>query len=119
MSTAVCGRFRFNLNKCATLRVGRDSMPNVRILMGEVEVKVQTSSKHVGVKLCCNRQSQQEAICERIGDGRRVIHAARAIGSAQVPAPPTVLSKLYWSVAVPKMLYGFEVSEGRRCFWWL
>jgi hypothetical protein len=39
-----------------------------------------------------------------------VLFAAKGLGSAKVPVPPQVLSKLYWSVAIPKMLYGIEAT---------
>ena len=40
---------------------------------------------------------------------RSALNAARGIGSQLVPAPPNTLSKLYWSVALPRMAYGLEV----------
>ena len=43
------------------------------------------------------------------GSAKSVIHAAKGLGSDNVPVPPGVLSKIYWAVAIPKMLYGFEV----------
>ena len=39
-----------------------------------------------------------------------MLHAARGLGSQQVPVTPAVLSKLYWLIAVPQMVYGFEVT---------
>ena len=46
---------------------------------------------------------------ERIGAGRNALLAARGLGSPRQPVPPTTLSKLYWSISVPKMTYGLEV----------
>ena len=64
----------------------------------------------MGVRLCNNETNMYDMVCERIGAGRAVLHAARGLGSQQVPVTPAVLSKLYWSIAVPKMVYGFEVT---------
>ena len=46
---------------------------------------------------------------ERIGKGRSSMLAARGKGSHRTPVPPTILSNLYWSIAIPRMTYGLEV----------
>ena len=46
---------------------------------------------------------------ERIGAGRNALLATRGLGSPRQPVPPTTLSKLYWSISVPKMTYELEV----------
>ena len=38
-----------------------------------------------------------------------LISYARGIGSKRVPMNPAVMSKVYWSVSIPRMLYGIEV----------
>ena len=89
---------------------GKDHQPSKPIIMGETEISVRTSCNHMGVRLCNNETKIYDMVCERIGAGRAVLHAARGLGSQQVPVTPAVLSKLYWSIAVPKMVYGFEVT---------
>ena len=49
-------------------------------------------------------------INDRISSATNVVLAARGIGSYEAPVPPTILSNIYWTVAVPKMLYGLEVT---------
>ena len=52
---------------------------------------------------------RKRALHERIGAGRYALPAARGLCSPRQPVPPTILSKLYWSISVPKMTYGLEV----------
>jgi hypothetical protein len=103
-------RFQFNLNKCEVIIFGKDSQPHKPVVMGGVELEVKKACRHMGVKLCSDIDSKREMISQRIGVARGVIYAAKGLGSAQVPATPTVLSKLYWAIAVPKMIYGMEVT---------
>ena len=41
--------------------------------------------------------------------------AARGLGSDQVPVPPTVLNKIYWSVGIPSLIYGYDVMPLEDC----
>ena len=40
---------------------------------------------------------------------KSITFAARSLGSKSVPVVPSVISKIYDSVAIPKSLYGMEV----------
>ena len=102
-------RYQFNCSKTVYMMWGKDNHPFMKIEMGGEPLKLVQSSKHMGVKLCTDRASARQAIEKRIGASRAVLYAARGMGSAQVPVPPTVLSKVYWSVAIPKMTYGLEI----------
>ena len=93
---------------------GKDHQPSKPIIMGETEILVRTSCKHMGVRLCNNETKMYDMVCERIGAGRAVLHAARGLGCQQVTVTPAVLSKLYWPIAVPKMVYGFELTPIRK-----
>ena len=63
----------------------------------------------MGVKLTNKRLVKRRILHERIGKGRNSLLAARGIGRHRTPVPPTILSKLYWSIAIPHMTYGLEV----------
>ena len=102
-------RYQFNCSKRVCMMWGKDNHPFITIEMGGEPLKLVQSSKHMGVKLCTEKASARQAIEERIGAGRAVLYAACGMGSAQVPVPSTDLSKLYWSVAIPKMTYGLAI----------
>ena len=63
----------------------------------------------MGITLTTNNKSLTESYDRRLSAAKRVIYMSKGLGSTQVPVPPKSLSKIYWSVAVPKMLYGMEV----------
>ena len=79
--------------------------------MGDTEISVKIFCKHMGVGLCNNQTKMYDMVCERTGADKAVLHAARLIlGSQKVPGTPAVLSKVYWLIAVSKMVYEFEVN---------
>jgi len=64
----------------------------------------------MGVTLCTKRNLECRAVNHRISAAQGIVLSARGIGSTEAPVPPTILSHLYWSVGVPKMVYGLEVT---------
>ena len=52
---------------------------NMPIIMGETEIAV--ILQHMGVRLCNNETKMYDMVCERIGIGRAVLHAAKGLGS--------------------------------------
>ena len=64
---------------------------------------------NISVKLTNKMIVKRRILHERIGKGRNALLAARGIGSHRTPVPPTILSKLYWSIAIPRMTYGLKV----------
>jgi hypothetical protein len=42
-------------------------------------------------------------------------YASLGIGSARVPLNPIIGSKLYWQATVPKLTYGFEILQTKKC----
>ena len=103
-------RYSYNMDKMIALLYGIDTMPHVDIKIGNVCVKTEPAFKHVGNTLCTTRRDQKHAIETRICAARQVVLAARGIGSKRVPVPPLVLSRIYWTVAIPKLLYGLDVT---------
>jgi hypothetical protein len=64
----------------------------------------------MGVTLNSNKSKIRQAHMERINNGYNVLYAARGIGTHQTPVTPIILSKVYWSIAMSKMLYGIQVT---------
>ena len=86
----------------------RDS---TNIVMNDNVLEVTSAAKHMGVKLCTDKKSEKLAIDERIGGARTALLAARGMGNNFSPVPPNVLSKLYWSICIPKLVYGLDVTH--------
>ena len=104
-------RYDFNCDKTIIMIWGVDREPNVDIVMNNEVLLPHTSCKHMGVTLCNNKQEKNTACEKRIGKARASLLAARGLGSYNVPVPPTVLSKIYWSVSIPKMVYGLDITD--------
>ena len=63
----------------------------------------------MGVVPLRTHAAEHDFIQDRIGAGRRAFYSVYGLGSAAVPVTPKISSKLYWSIAMPKMTCGLEV----------
>ena len=102
-------RAPYNEDKTKYMISGVDREPNVCIMMGNSQIKCVDSYKHVGVVLSSNRNEHKKAISERMNSARSKLLASKGIGSTNVPVPVVVLNKIYWSVIIPSLTYGFDV----------
>ena len=102
-------RYAFSPEKCIYMVWGTDTMPNLSVKLGNSELQKVESTKHMGIMLTSVKNTKG-IICERIGKARRSLFAARGLGSTNVPVTPNVLSKIYNSVSIPRMLYGYEAT---------
>ena len=64
---------------------------------------------HVGVSLCASVAAEQTFCDERVRQHRTFCCMVQGIGSATHGINPITASKLYWAVALPRLLYGCEV----------
>ena len=102
-------RYDYNMDKTVILVWGKDSHPSVDIYMGNELLSIKYVCEHVGVSLCTDTQNSKIALDSKINAARGALLAARGMGSHQVPVTPKALSKVYWSVSVPKLTYGLDV----------
>ena len=64
----------------------------------------------MGVTLTSDRRVMEDIWQERIGKGRQIIFSGLGIGGKNVTTSPNTMSKLYWAISVPKMIYGVETT---------
>ena len=102
-------RYDFSAEKCVGMIWGKDEMPNMPFRLGESEINIVGSCRHMGVTLASDRKLEETSYYERIGAAQNTVFAALGRGSFNTPMAPTVLSKLYWSITIPKLRYGMEV----------
>ena len=102
-------KYEFNTDKSEAMIWGEDHDPHTKIKLGNNQVNVVSSSKHLGISLASNKKMTHEIYDARIGTARSLLYCARGIGSKNVPVAPAILSKVYWNVIIPKLTYGFEV----------
>ena len=68
----------------------------------------------MGIILSTNAFEEKISFEKRTSAGRAPLLAARGLGSHVVPVGPAILSKLYWSISIPRMLYGLEAYPVNR-----
>ena len=108
-------QYMYNESKTYFMVFGPDKEPHVVIQMGGVPIQVVSSYKHVGVTLCTNSISMKQAVSKRINTAQGKLLAARGIGSHTVPTPVSVMNKIYWSVVIPSLIYGYDVQPLEEC----
>ena len=64
---------------------------------------------HVGVPLCASVAAERTFCDERVREHRTFCCMVQGIGSAAQGINPITASKLYWAVALPRLLYECEV----------
>ena len=101
--------FEWSMTKSKGLIWGKDNTPNLPIIFGNSPLEIVDKYKHLGIMKHNDKVSSREIISERIGLGRSALMAARGIGSDRIPTNPAVLNKIYWSICIPRMMYGVEV----------
>ena len=103
--------FEFSIEKCVVLSWTKRGTQekNISFKLGPGQISVKTQCKHMGVNLTSDKKTEIESYSKRINACKSVVYAARSLGSPAVPVPPTVMNKIYWAVAVPRMLYGLDV----------
>ena len=103
--------YDFGITKCYCIEWGDFSLAErqIPIKLGPHSISVVTNTKHMGLTLTNNSRDCHDTYLKRISDMKSVVYAGRALGSHRVPVVPSVMNRIYNSVAVPRGLYGFEV----------
>ena len=103
--------YDFGITKCFSIEWGDFSQGErqIPIKLGPHSISIVSQTKHMGLMLTNNAKECHDTYLKRISDMKSVVFAGRALGSQLVPVVPSVMNRIYNSVAVPRGLYGFEV----------
>ena len=102
-------RFQYGAAKSFLLTFGKDNEPHVKVVIGKNTICATDRHVHVGVPVCSSRMAEKKAIAERMSASKQMYNTIQALSPPPVLLNPAILSKLYWSLCVPKMTYGMEV----------
>ena len=102
-------RLTFNPSKSVLLVFGKDQCSDLDIHLGRSIIKPQSSDEHMGVFIGLDMDQEKKYIQKRIQKARQAFFMSQAIGSRSCPMSPVAMSKLYWTVCIPRMTYGLEV----------
>ena len=103
-------RYQYNFEKTVFMTWGNDHYPHIAITFGGNVFLPKDECKHMGVVLLSDTKREVEICQKRISKAKSVIFAGLGIGGINVTTSPTTMTKFYWSVAVPKMMYGIETT---------
>ena len=103
--------YDYGIPKCFAIEWG-DFSPAERqipIKLGPHTISIVSHTKHMALMLTNNTKDCHDTYIKRISDMKSVVFAGSGLGSHLVPVVPSVMNKIYNSVAVSRGLYGFEV----------
>ena len=104
-------RYEYNASKCSIVVFGVDQCPSIQLRLGPSIVPVKSGEIHVGIMLSPCRMQNSKYIKERIEKCKLRSRAMMGIGSINAPLTPKAADKLYWTVCVPKLLYGLHLMD--------
>ena len=103
-------RYSYNTDKTVYMCWGNDLYPHIQITFEDEILKPEKESKHMGVTLTTEKKSVPSICQKRIGKGKFALLSGFGLGGSSVRTSPNTMSKIYWGVAIPKMLFGIEVT---------
>ena len=103
-------RYFYNIDKTVYFIWGEDEFPHIDVVFCGKKMEPSVKCRHMGVTLTADKKVTEEVCQERIGKGKQTIFSGLGIGSANVTTSPNTMSKLYWAIAIPKMIYGVETT---------
>jgi hypothetical protein len=105
-------RLHFNCGKSVVLIFGNDASSTMTLHLGNHPICQKDGHPHMGVMLASKKSCYVDSAKANSQRAIRTFYALQSIGSRAVPLTPKVTSKLYWSVCIPRMVYGMEVLDG-------
>ena len=102
-------RYSFNCSKSVALVIGRKFGNDLKFNLADEALETVSEAVHLGVPLS-SKHRLSGALEAKISKGRRSVRAMCGFNSSQSIPMPTVLGRLYWSVIVPSLLFGCEVT---------
>lgn len=78
--------------------------------LGNEKIQTKDKCKHLGTVVANAAKNVEKDVSDAMYRGKQALYSLRGIGSASVPTSTLVMSRLYWSVCVPVITYGCEVT---------
>ena len=103
-------RYDYNIGKTVYMCWGIDDHPHIPIVFGNTELEPELECKHMGTVLTTDKRRSEDICRKRIGGGKPALFAGLGIGGQSVRTSPETMSRIYWTVVVPKVLYGIEAT---------
>ena len=102
--------FQFNVKKCAVLTYAKDdTSANIHYKLGESEIESKKSYNHLGVINYVKHSLSRSSIKSNVNKFKFSLYSMLGCSIRKTSLTPKCISKLYWSVSIPKLLSGCEV----------
>ena len=85
--------------------------PEQQLSIGGNSITIAKGGIHMGTPLTRNIKFEDDLIEDRIARSLKVVNTIQGFGSAKLLLPPTISSKLYWSMCVTKLMHGLEIAD--------
>ena len=105
-------QYQFNAQKSEVMYFG-EKQKQVKFYLGNEVMKNVFNCMHLGTPMSSNPKYECKSLKENVYKCKQTLAAVHGIGSSRVPVDTCSLSKLYWSLCVPKMCYSCEVMTMR------
>ena len=102
-------RFTFNPKKSVLLIFGEDKSPTVPVMLGNTEISVQSHDEHMGIHIGHSTEGERQFVDKRIHKAKAAFFMSQSLGTRKIPMTPVVMTKLYWSICVPRLTHGLEI----------
>lgn len=102
-------RFTFNPKKSVLMIFGDDKSPTVPVMLGHAEIGIKTSDEHMGIYIGHSTEGERKFLDKRIQKAKSAFFMSQSLGTKRVPVTPVVMTKLYWSVCIPRLTHGLEI----------
>ncbi len=111
---SILWRYDYNPGKFQGLCFGKDKAVSQPIKMGDQEIVLKAGTNHMGVPLFSTSTEMKEQIIQRCERVKREVRVMMSMGSARLPLPSAIGSKIYKTALLPKLMYGLEACTVNR-----
>ena len=103
-------RFEFSVKKCALMIYSKKSV-HKPISLGNCDLPIVNEYNHVGVMTRSKGKIRMDDIKSNIASSKRALYSVIGGSIHRCGLSPLTMSKVYWSVSIPKLLAGAEVKQ--------
>jgi hypothetical protein len=103
-------RYSYNAKKSEILMFNTEH-EKYTFWLGNESIPIVKQVTHLGTCVANNEKSVEHFVENKLYKGKQKLMAVQGLGSRSVPLTFKAQSKIYWTITVPTITYGFEVMQ--------
>ena len=103
-------KWRYSYNAAKSFILCSKNRQKPRFFLGNENLNVVKKCSHLGTVMTFEPCHEKEFYKEKVYAGRQAMMAVNGIGSKRVPVSTKLLCNIFWSVSVPIITYGSEIT---------